>query len=225
MKVEELIERYKAGERDFRGAELPWAYLREADLRGADLSRAKLREVDLRGANLHGAKLRGADLRWAELPEVDLSGAYLCAADLRCADLRCANLRRADLSKADLTRACLQAANLRGAKLRGVYLGGANLSQALLPDLAIPRIEEIDRVILNALQKDLDLQNHIIKLAGKASDFLADKLGTHTAASLIYAKSSPHSVPDWNKSKPELLKDMQLRVNELTQDKNEMELA
>ena len=48
----EFLERYAAGERDFR-----WA----------DLRRANLREADLRWADLHEADLRRADLRWADL--------------------------------------------------------------------------------------------------------------------------------------------------------------
>ena len=53
-----LLERYKAGERDFSRADL-----HEADLHGADL-----RWADLRGATLRDADLRDADLDYASFP-------------------------------------------------------------------------------------------------------------------------------------------------------------
>ena len=75
----DIISRYKAGERGFRGA-----YLCKADLRGADL----------RGADLRGADLRGADLIDAYLCKADLRGADLCKADLdmSCLPLWCGSL-------------------------------------------------------------------------------------------------------------------------------------
>jgi hypothetical protein len=53
----ELLERYAAGKRDFRGANLWGANLRRADLSGADLSGADLSQASLTGANLTGADL------------------------------------------------------------------------------------------------------------------------------------------------------------------------
>jgi uncharacterized protein YjbI with pentapeptide repeats len=47
MDAQELIRRYKAGERDFRGADLRGARLGDADLRGVSLVRA-----DLTGATM-----------------------------------------------------------------------------------------------------------------------------------------------------------------------------
>jgi len=71
-----LLERYKAGERDFS-----WANLHGADLHEADLCRADLRGANLRGANLRWADLHGANLRWADLCRADLRGANLREAD------------------------------------------------------------------------------------------------------------------------------------------------
>ena len=84
MTAEELIQKYKAGERDFR-----YVDLRGANLRGADLSEANLSGADLSGANLSGANLRGADLRWANLRWANLRGADLSEANLRGADDGC----------------------------------------------------------------------------------------------------------------------------------------
>jgi len=67
MGSKELLDKYKAGERNFGGAYLGGAYLGGADLRGADLRGAYLRDANLRGADLGGADLRGANLGGANL--------------------------------------------------------------------------------------------------------------------------------------------------------------
>jgi uncharacterized protein YjbI with pentapeptide repeats len=100
VKSQELVRRYKNGERQF-----PKVDLRLADLEGADL-----REIDLGGADLTGANLRRANLFYANLEQANLSQANLEEAglfqtNLRGADLSKANLRRAYLSKAELTDA------------------------------------------------------------------------------------------------------------------------
>ena len=71
----ELLERYKAGARYFKGAELEGANLIGAHLEGANLIKADLRRANLRRANLLEADLRRADLRGANLLEADLQGA------------------------------------------------------------------------------------------------------------------------------------------------------
>ena len=91
--VGDVRARYKAGERDFR-----WA-----NLRGADLSEANLSQ-----ANLSWANLSEADLSWANLSAANLSRAYLRGAKLLGTQLREANLTGAKLdlgweSSKDLT--------------------------------------------------------------------------------------------------------------------------
>jgi uncharacterized protein YjbI with pentapeptide repeats len=60
---------------------------KKKEYRGANLIGANLKDADLRGANLRGAYLIGADLRGADLRMADLTGADLRDADLRGADL------------------------------------------------------------------------------------------------------------------------------------------
>jgi glutathione S-transferase len=128
--TDELLKRYKAGEREFEQVRLSGADLHNTILHGIDLSEAILNQ-----ANLSRADLRGADLSW-----VDLSGA-----DLRGADLRGAILTRADLSGANLSHA-----NLLRADLSLANLEEANLSEAILPDGTIQGVitpleeEEVD---------------------------------------------------------------------------------
>lgn len=104
MSADELLKRYAAGERDFRGV---------------NLSDEILIWADLSGANLRGANLRGANLNWANLSGVDLR-----AADLSEADLAWANLNNADL----------RGANLNNAGFSGADLHGADWSGAIMPD-------------------------------------------------------------------------------------------
>jgi uncharacterized protein YjbI with pentapeptide repeats len=78
MTREKLTDRYKAGERDFRGvdlhgtdlrnADLSSAYLYDADLRSANLSDAYLYGANLRDADLHGANLHGVKVQKSQLP-------------------------------------------------------------------------------------------------------------------------------------------------------------
>jgi uncharacterized protein YjbI with pentapeptide repeats len=149
MDGQELVERYGAGERDFRSADLSGAKLSEVKLSGTNLSRANLTEADLFGANLFGANLSRANLSKTNLLMANLYRANLSRADLRGANLSRANLFEATLSGAILTGANLgwaqinaslvvatmsdanlEGSNLRGAKLEGAELTGAKLEGA-----------------------------------------------------------------------------------------------
>lgn len=117
MDVNELSQRYAAGERNFSGVDLSFANLSQIDLREADLSRAvfigaNLERANLEFANLYGANLENADLTDACLFYANLRRAKLCNANLKGADLRSANLTDAKLTGADLSDADLWAANL-----------------------------------------------------------------------------------------------------------------
>ena len=74
LDAKEIVERYKAGERDFRGVDLHGANLTgakpsEAVLSGADLGKAYLHEADLTEANVEGVHLREANLTGATMPD------------------------------------------------------------------------------------------------------------------------------------------------------------
>lgn len=145
MSVQELLEKYAAGERDFAGVNLT-----EANLSRVHLSRINLSRAILSIANLSGSNLNGADLSYAKLNVARLSGTSLIEANLSGALLNVANLIRANLTEAELvqaaliraemirtnlSRANLSEANLNGADLREskfdrANLNGANLSEA-----------------------------------------------------------------------------------------------
>lgn len=130
----ELLQEYREGRRDFRGA-----YLRLADLRDARLADADLRGADLSRANLYGADLRGADLSGADLRGVVLAHARLGRADLSGADVRGADFTSADLDGADLSRVEMARANWRGAKLERAFLDQSRLA-ALATEVPRPPV-------------------------------------------------------------------------------------
>lgn len=129
LNAKELIKRYKAGERNFRGARMEGIELNDVNLSGIKLNGAILRKASFRGACLAGAKLRGANLYKA-----DLQGADLRKANLREANLDAADLRKADLGKAVLQRAHLNDTDLRKANLYKAKLNHADLSGATVTD-------------------------------------------------------------------------------------------
>ncbi len=142
--AEELLERYAAGERDFRGAKLNRANLYDAVLAKSQLNAADLTAADLRGANLAEAGLYGADLRGARLSSANISNAGLIDANLcdarlddtraHTTDFRRARLRRANLCRADLVEASFGEADLYGADFGGAYLGFVNMVDTEIGD-------------------------------------------------------------------------------------------
>lgn len=147
MSVEELLEQYIAGVRDFNGVNLSEANLSSAKLQGVNFSHANLNVVNFSGANLmfanlsyaklNVARLSGANLESANLNNASLNVANLIRANLSCAQLKKATLIRAELIRADLSHANLSGANIRGADLREAtlrhaVLQNANLSEATL---------------------------------------------------------------------------------------------
>lgn len=83
ISVEELLQRYEKGERDFAGAYISEAILSWANLTEADLSRASLAESSLYEANLTNAKMTETSLgaapclTGANLTNVDLSSTWI----------------------------------------------------------------------------------------------------------------------------------------------------
>lgn len=166
MILEEILEKYTAGKRDFTdlnlfeanlsginlsganlsGVNLSVANLSGANLTNANLSRAKLNIAKLNGAHLEGSNLSEADLNVANLVLVDLKRAKLIRAKLIRAELIRANLSEADLTGADLngatlTEAQLRKTNLSGANLRGATLKKANLSGANLVEANLQGVD------------------------------------------------------------------------------------
>jgi uncharacterized protein YjbI with pentapeptide repeats len=142
MNAKEIVKKYAAGVRDFKGLNLSELNLSGANLSGANLSEANLSVANLSGANLscanlsraklNVARLSGANLSKANLVQASLNVANLIRTDLRQANLAQASLIRAELIRAELSQANLKEANLNGADLREAALRQAKLSRASL---------------------------------------------------------------------------------------------
>lgn len=91
--VEELLRRYKDGERHFVTIEFDDGDydLRDAFLEGADFSRSYL-TVDFRGANLRGANFSQANVKGCNFSNADLRGADFTGAALEATEFKEANL-------------------------------------------------------------------------------------------------------------------------------------
>lgn len=149
-KVQQLLELYNSGERNFQAielisAELNGAFLCHADFSHAEMMLASLNEVSMEQTKLNRAYLSGADfidayLYRAELIKADLFGADLNNANLTEANLTgCnlggANLENANLTGANLTEAVLIGANLQNANLTGAIVFGCNFLEANLTNV------------------------------------------------------------------------------------------
>lgn len=176
MQVQNFLDRYRQGERDFASI----------DLRGAILM-----GVNLRNINLSGANLSGANLSWAQLSNAQLTGACLHQVNLHSATLNHANLNQATLSRANLTKvdlrlATLQGANLNwanlttadltGADLQKAQLNQANLEQAKLNDTQLREAEFMEANLRRATLNAADLTGANLREANLEQANLRDAL-------------------------------------------------
>ncbi|HBB33019.1 MAG TPA: low-complexity protein [Cyanobacteria bacterium UBA8803] len=136
MQIQNFLDRYRQGERNFTQV---------------DLSGASLRGADLRNINLSGANLTSANLSWASLDRANLAGAILHQADLHNAILNNSNLDRANLSRANLRKVDLRLATLRSANLTWADASNADLSEADLSNAQLDRINLTQAQLNNTL--------------------------------------------------------------------------
>lgn len=195
MQIQDLLDRYQTGERNFAhvdlsganlsgfnlrdvdftgvnltGANLNWAFLSRAQLTGACLRRATLRSATLTSANLNqailsGANLSKADLRLAQLQGADLNWAVLQEADLSGADLQGAKLDRGDLERAKLGSACLAKTELMEANLRRALLTNANLNQANLREAHLEEANLREATLIQATLIEANLSGVYLRSA------------------------------------------------------------
>ncbi|CCQ54488.1 MULTISPECIES: pentapeptide repeat-containing protein [Crocosphaera] len=125
--TDELLARYKAGERNFAGIELIRIVGEMGERDGISGLITGLEGADLRGINLRGANLERVDLSGADLTGADLFGVYLGSAGLVKTILRDANL-----FSANLTWATLNGADLNGADLEQVNASSASFIDATM---------------------------------------------------------------------------------------------
>lgn len=144
--LEELLQRYEKGERDFRKISLIFdVYERDesgearVDEFGKGIRRSGIGERCLSGTNLSGVDFRGSDLSDIRMYS---QGLILCHANLSKLNLsvfffRGSNLSGANLNGARLLRADFTDANLSGAKLDRVMAPEAGFFDANLTSASL----------------------------------------------------------------------------------------
>jgi uncharacterized protein YjbI with pentapeptide repeats len=162
MDIQELLERYAAGERDFsfvrsfKNLKVPQSQnLSDINFQGCRFHEVDFSQVNLAGAELTGivcsatsfrnANLRGANISaatfWEEtdFSEADLSFANLSKLTVEDAIFQRAILISSDLSESDIKGADFQAANLTQSNLRDAWISSSNFRDANLAgtDLSI----------------------------------------------------------------------------------------
>ncbi|MBW4523430.1 MAG: pentapeptide repeat-containing protein [Scytolyngbya sp. HA4215-MV1] len=128
--IQELLDRYTDGERDFSsiGMLKQLSVPAGTDLRGINLQRCQFQNVDFSGVNLAGANLSGIFCQFTRFRNADLNRVNFSQATLGYAT----DLSGANLSFANLTQLSIEEATLEGANLVGVDLGEAIIKQANL---------------------------------------------------------------------------------------------
>ncbi len=159
MNLEELLERYSAGQRDFssiqalKHVKMP----RGKDLSGINFQGCRFHEVDfsdviLVGANLIGVTCSYTNFRNTNLRSANISTATLWeATDLSGADLSYANLRKltveeavfqgAILTGADLSESYIKIADFRSASFAKVNLRDAWISSSNFRDADLAGVD------------------------------------------------------------------------------------
>ncbi|MGK7907407.1 MAG: pentapeptide repeat-containing protein [Synechococcus sp.] len=161
----QVLQRYRLGERNFRGITLKGTYMGKADLRGADLTKADFRDANLQGVILTGANLRSALLTGANLAGVDLSGANLSQIQFKRGSLAFAKLNRANFAGANLAETNFSGANLEQASLKGANLSNATLKNVNLSHVNLDEANLTEANLTRANLSGADLRLAILKNA------------------------------------------------------------
>lgn len=112
--VQELLDRYAAGERYFGGSELP-------------------DESDFSNANLEGANLERSFLHSANFSNANLKSVSFYNTNIKCARFRNANLEGANFKGAAVESLDLEGANLTGVSFAGSFAYGWELQEGQVP--------------------------------------------------------------------------------------------
>jgi Pentapeptide repeats (9 copies) len=148
ISASEILERYAAGEREFRENEF-------------DFYDVTLQEVDLSGVNSSSAHIDGSYFSAIDLENVNLSGAEIRNTNFSFVNLKNANLSNAAIVNVDLREVNLDNANLKNTLLHCVNLFGTVLTEIQINDahkrgsnliINTRAIEESDMEVFHKLQ-------------------------------------------------------------------------
>jgi uncharacterized protein YjbI with pentapeptide repeats len=198
MQVQNFLDRYRQGERDFAyidlsGATLTGANLQNINLTGANLSRADLSWARLSHAKFTDAVLHQANLHSATLHNADFNRATLSRAKLSKVDLRLATLREAELNWADLTASDLSGANLQLARLDRINLEQAKLNNALLIGAELMEANLRRASLMGANLTDANLREANLEQANLREAILVGANLTEANLNAVYLRGSNFS--------------------------------
>jgi uncharacterized protein YjbI with pentapeptide repeats len=162
MDIQDIVNQYTSGIRDFSAINLCEANLIGINLSGANLSEALLSVANLSNANLSGANLSHAKLNVARLSDANLTKAKLYRAVLNVANLIRANLEDAELREALLIRAEMIRANLNNANLKDANLNGSDLREATLKQANLKRTNLSDANLRGAVLTSANLEKSML---------------------------------------------------------------
>ena len=205
---EELLKRYKEGERDFTGINLTASNLYSPNFSGANLSSANISkatfsgeanfsEANLSNANLVGLNLRKANFFKANLKDANLVNANLIEASFKEANLEVAKLQQAlynattifptdfDPVKAGAYLMALDV-SLPKAKLAGTNLSQLNLSEANLSGANLTKTNLEATILVQANLSEANLSEANLYGANLTATNLTK--ANLSKANLIYAK-------------------------------------
>ncbi|MDY7052622.1 Rid family detoxifying hydrolase [Limnospira fusiformis] len=144
MQPQELLDKYKLGERDFPGVDLSYTTwqgcnLSEINLEGADFSNSDFKNMTFNRANLKNCNFRGSTFQSVRFVKADLTNACLVKSDLRDIDFSGSDLTGAQFqasrrfSDIKIDKAIIKNVNFSGIKLAGINwsyldLEGCNFS-------------------------------------------------------------------------------------------------
>ncbi|EDZ94728.1 endoribonuclease L-PSP [Limnospira maxima CS-328] len=135
MKPQELIDRYRQGERDFPGVDLSdttWpreCNLSEINLEGADLSNSEFISIAFNKANLKNCNFSGSNFKYVKFVNADLTNAYFIQSDLYDIDFSGADLTGAQFGECRQFICCeIAQAITKNVNFDKVKFGDVNLS-------------------------------------------------------------------------------------------------
>jgi uncharacterized protein YjbI with pentapeptide repeats len=112
--AKELLEKYRSGERDFAGIEMPdESSLRGKDLNGVTFKNCWVSGIDFREANLNNARFENS------------------------------NVKISDFRRADLRNATFRDCTLCGVLLKGAALEGATVNNCTYYGANVPAIQDL----------------------------------------------------------------------------------
>jgi len=183
--VNELLERYSNGDRNFAYSILKEANLKDVNLDGAiffgtdfsgacldgaSLSETNLIETDFRNASLRNAKITPASAVSADFYKADLEGANLHATLFRDSCLVEANLSRCDLTQTGFDNALFGLTKLYDTTLSFTYLSEIQYGQA--PEHKHPIENYVNKATVKMSASPLRLSLHNLVEDKNAQDWI-----------------------------------------------------